>query len=744
MVRQLIRLCVVLSIFVVARARADETAAPSRWPMHTTATDGADVTIFQPQLEDFQGDMISARAAVAVVQQGEEQPIFGAIWLQSRVATDRTACTVQVLDVAVTKMLFPGAPDISADTISDAVKQVILAQPITLSLDHLLASVEAIHKQTAAAAALQSTPPVIVFRDHPTVKVQYDGTPRLEPAAGAGAIGRVVNTPFFVALDPASHTYFLKGAGHWFSAPDPIGPFAYAAAAPPAIAQLADQSGYVDPQQPIPDGEAKGLEILTATDPTELIWTDGPVQLSTIPGTALLYWRNTDSDVFLDINNQQLYVLLSGRWYTAEGVKGPWSYVAPNDIPADFAKISPDSPKAAVLASVPGTQQAKDAIADTYIPQTAAIDANNFNQPDVQYDGDPDFQAIDGANCSYADNCQCPVILCSGQYYCCYNAVWYQCDHPRGRWDLCHRVPREIYTIPPSCPIYSVRFCYIYGSNGKVVWVGYTPGYLGCYVSGEANVVYGTGYRYSPWFRDHFIPRPATFGFAAQYHPYTGHWGFAFGLASGGGGTWIDAAAKTHPQIAWFGFGGFRPTRPTAAVKIDRTLGDATNAQRMTYDQNIFQRRTDLHLDVPGVVRPPVAHPPAAPVQKPVDFPALNDNNVFVNERGDVYRHTDNGWERRDGDQWRSQPEAKPGQEEEHHENNPPVAEPPRDEPRQEAPRQEAPRQESPAGPPEQDFRAREEGDDRGRVDNPPPAPPPAPAPAPEEPSHSDSGGGRR
>ena len=173
--------------------------------------------------------------------------------------------------------------------------------------------------------------------------------------------------------------------------------------------------------------------------------------MSTIPGTGLLYWANTDSDVFLQIDTQQTFVLLSGRWYSASSPNGPWTYVAPDHLPGDFASIPTNSPKAKVLASVPGTQQAQDAIADTYIPQTAAVDCNNYDQPAVKYDGDPDFQAIEGTACSYGTNTDCSVVFVSGTYYCCYNAVWYQCGNPRGPWNICRRVPRGHLHHSPSC-----------------------------------------------------------------------------------------------------------------------------------------------------------------------------------------------------------------------------------------------------------------------------------------------------
>ena len=60
-------------------------------------------------------------------------------------------------------------------------------------------------------------------------------------------------------------------------------------------------------------------------------------------------------------------------------------------------------------------------------------------------------------------------------------------------------VPPVIYTIPPSSPIYYVTYVRIYEATPQVVYVGYTPGYLGTVVAPYGTVVYGTGYAYSPW-----------------------------------------------------------------------------------------------------------------------------------------------------------------------------------------------------------------------------------------------------
>jgi hypothetical protein len=705
---------------------ADAPAAPN-WPMHATASDGADVTIFQPQLESFEGDTLTGRAAVAVVAANQQEPVYGAVWLQSRVETDRVARTVHIVDVNVTKVLFPSTATVSTQPLSDAVRQAMLSHSIVISLDHLLASVEAMKKEQTAAADLQITPPTIVFRDHPAVKVQYDGTPKMVQASDSGLM-RAINTPFFVALDPSSRTYYLRGAGHWFAAPDPMGPFKNVAQAPATISQLASQIGYTDPEQPVTDSVASGLEILTATDPTELIWTDGQPQMSTIPGTELMYWANTDSDVFLQISTQQTFVLLSGRWFTGHGTGGPWTYVAANQLPADFAKIPSDSPKANVLAQIAGTQAAQDAVADTYIPQTAAVDINNFQQPQVTYDGNPDFEPIQGVNYSYAANTEDSVILDSGVYYCCSDGVWFQSAQAAGPWGLCRHVPPEIYDIPPSCPIYPVRFCYVYGATDQSVYCGYTPGYVGCFPFG-GTVVFGTGYRYNPLFHDHYFARPLTFGFGARYHAYSGHWGFSFGLAAGGGDAWIAGGEHAQPR-GWFGYGGYRPSMVRAGANINRNIINANNANAKAahdiYNRNVYERRKDVHLTAAREV-------PAGPAVRQEELKA---NNVYVNPQGDVYRRTDTGWETREGNQWKTEKPAEPthvepvqparpspSPREEHAANNPGAQEHVASKPE--------------GGAPEGDYQVRQRSEARGRENAPPPQ---HVEPAHAAPSHAPEG----
>ena len=648
---------------------AEAGAAESRWPLQVEQGDD-EITIYQPQLESFKGDKLAARAAVSIQKRGQAESVFGAMWIESRVATDRVARTVEILEVNVTQARFPDAEEASVPTLTDALRKGLAGHSMTLSLDQLLEMLAVVEKEKQTSANLRTDPPKIEFRTHPAVLVEYDGAPRVSQVTNS-TLMRAVNTPFLVALDPATKTYYLKGPGQWFSAPDALGPFQDAGDVPAAVTALAQEGGYEDPNEPATDANAEAVEIVTATEPTELIWTDGPAEMGAIAGTDLLYVTNTDADVFLDIATQDVYVLLSGRWYTAKSRQGPWSYVPADKLPADFKRIPPGSDKGDVLAGVPGTEAAQDAVLDADVPQTAAVNRKTADKPQVTFDGDPQFEPVEGTEITYAVNTGSSVLKVSDRYYCCDNAVWYVGPAATGPWEVCAEVPPVVYTIPPSCPLYPVRYVHVYGATPDVVYCGYTPGYVGCYAYGGA-VVYGTGYYYHGWYGRYYIPRPHTFGFSAHYNAYTGNWGFTvgasgpngwFGFHAGSRG-WVAAGGNWHGG-GWWGSGGYRPVgfdRNVAfrgnEVNINRNNVNINRNQTFQANNNIYNRRNDVQRELP---RQPVAarrgamsgagaagagRAGRAEVSRPT-------NNVFAGPDGNVYRKTLDGWETRDKGQWK-------------------------------------------------------------------------------------------
>ena len=132
-----------------------------------------------------------------------------------------------------------------------------------------------------------------------------------------------------------------------------------------SVAQTLASSGAVD----MLDGGAKANPkpslangvptIYTSQVPAELIMFKGQPDFQPVVGTQLLWAANTTSDVLIDITNNYYYVLISGRWFDSAALTGPWTFVANNALPPDFAHIPPQSPAGAVLPTVAGTPQAQ-------------------------------------------------------------------------------------------------------------------------------------------------------------------------------------------------------------------------------------------------------------------------------------------------------------------------------------------------------------------------------------------------
>ena len=166
-----------------------------------------------------------------------------------------------------------------------------------------------------------------------------------------------------------------------------------------------------DPKAPKPSLKTKPDPVVyMATGPSELIVVNGQPNYQAIPGTQLLYIENTSGRVFKDIDNQNTYVLIAGRWFSAPDTSGPWTYVDHASLPADFTKIPDDSPMENAKASVPGTQQAKEAVvaassADGHGPNRTAQPAK------VTFDGTPEMKPIEGTTMEYVANASTPIVM---------------------------------------------------------------------------------------------------------------------------------------------------------------------------------------------------------------------------------------------------------------------------------------------------------------------------------------------
>ena len=259
------------------------------------------------------------------------------------------------------------------------------------------------------------------------------------------------------------------------------------------------------------------------------------------------------------------YILLGGRWFRASSLQGPWTF-ASNDLPMEFQQIPEDNPAADVLSSVPGTPEADDAVLLAQVPQTVTVNKEEAaSKIKVTYAGAPEFRPIEGTTLLYAANTTDKVIKVGDLYYLCFEAIWFVSTTPNGPWKTAESVPKEIYSIPPSSPVYNVTYVTQSVNSSGDVEAAYTAGYLGIYVG--TSLYWGTGWYYPPYYYPGFYPiyygYPYTYGAAVGYNPYTGRYGAAgavYGPYGGAGwGATYNPSTGTYARGATvYGPGGSR------------------------------------------------------------------------------------------------------------------------------------------------------------------------------------------
>ena len=124
-----------------------------------------------------------------------------------------------------------------------------------------------------------------------------------------------------------------------------------------------------------------------------------------------------------------------------------------------------------MLASVPGTDQAAEAVLLASIPQTARVDKKAVKAPEVKYDGEPQFQPIEKTTVSRAVNTDKDIIKVGDLYYMCFQGVWFMAKAAAGPWEVTGTVPKEIYEIPVSSPSHNVTYVTVEDSSDDAVVV---------------------------------------------------------------------------------------------------------------------------------------------------------------------------------------------------------------------------------------------------------------------------------
>ena len=516
---------------------AAENNAELKWPREIE-TEKSIVTIYQPQLELFKADTLEGRMAISIKPK-EGNVLFCAVWFKAKMETDMDARTVTLESVEIPKVHFPDFDnEAKIKKFTELLVEEIASWNIVISLDRLVAGLEEIDNIKKKSENLNNSPPDIYFRTSPATLITIDGDPIIKGIDNSN-LEYVVNTPFFIVKEKGNKSIYIKGGKFWYTSDKILSGWKETTKVPSSIEKLAEQNKTNSEIDSITASMTEAPDLIVVANPSELIVTNGKPDYQAIEGTSLLYVRNSESDIIMDINSQEHYVLLAGRWYHSKTLEdGDWEFKEPKELPEDFIKIPENSDMADVRVSVPNTPEAEEALLEQSIPQTATVDRKTATVK-IRYDGNPKFKRIEDTEVDFAVNSDKTVLRIKDKYYCVDDAIWFVSDNATGPWMVSDVRPDEVNQIPPESEVYNVKYVYIFNSTPEEVCVGYYPGYTYSYVYGGV-VVYGTGYHYAPWYGHYYFPRPVTWGFGVHYNPYTG-WGFHIGFSFG----WIGW--RFHP-----------------------------------------------------------------------------------------------------------------------------------------------------------------------------------------------------
>ena len=531
------------------------------WPRQKSNGFGR-LIYYQPQIDSWNNHRdLQFRMAFSLTPTGGKQ-VVGVMSVAATTDVNVEDRTVVLVNPIITNTNFPSLDEASVTNMDNVVRTFLPPNTsVVISLDRLVAGINKSKDQPTVE--VRNDPPTIFVSYRPSILLHVDGQPVLAEIPKT-KLKFVVNTNWPVFLDTSQPTYYLFNGSQWMAGTALQGPWTVTARLPQELIKLPEDSQWSQLNKAIPAPAITGVVIPTVLySPGQaevILFEDQPVY-SRIPGTQLVYASNTDADLFVYGPTNQYFYLAAGRWFSSSSLEGPWTY-ATTSLPATFE----DSTRyiaVASLVSVPGTEEAKDAVLLAQIPTTVVVDpATAAAQVSISYNGSPEFKAIDGTSLAYAINTSDKVIQVDDVYYLCLQGLWFLSPNPQGPWTTAESVPSAIYTIPPSSPVYNVTYVTQTTTDDGNVSASYTAGYLGSYIVGATVGVIiagGTGYYYPPYFYYPAVgyplyrPYAATYGVGSYYNSYTGAYGVARGVYGPYGG--VTGYASYNPYTGTYARG---------------------------------------------------------------------------------------------------------------------------------------------------------------------------------------------
>ena len=535
------------------------------WPRRYNLPNGASALLYQPQIAEWpEQKHIVAWSAVSYQESKNTKPELGTIKIEADSKVALNERLVNFTPFRITEFNFSSLSRDKSEKLSTELQASIPQGDQVIALDRVLANLDKsnIRPNSAAAENLKADPPKIFHSSRPAVLVIFDGQPVWSPIKD-NDLKFAVNTNWDVFESPEK-TFYLRDDKSWLSSSSIDQGWVPAGKLPQSLSKLPADENWKDVRANLPGKKLTAASVPTvfvSFEPAELIQLRGEPVYTPVTRTSLLWVSNTESDLFKHKTTGTFYYLVAGRWFSASSLDGPWTF-ATLQLPEDFKRIPLEHPRSRVLASVPGTEQATEAVLLAQVPQTARVNIKEIKAPEVTYQGGkPEFKPIESTSLQLAANTDKQIIKLGDLYYMCFQGVWFMSQSANGPWSVAKSVPKEIYSIPASSSAYNVTYVTVEkDDNDNDDWVTFAAlaGYTGMMIAWGC-AVWGTGWWYPPYvwyggFYPGYFWYPPTYGLAAWYNPYTGTFGRGAAVYGpyGGAGGW----AAYNPRTGTYARGG--------------------------------------------------------------------------------------------------------------------------------------------------------------------------------------------
>jgi hypothetical protein len=650
------------------------------WPRRYSLSNGGNMLVYQPQLSTWDGQRhMVAFSAVSYAASSTAKPALGTIKIEADTSVATTERLVSFKSLKISQATFPTLEKEQIRELVATIDKTIPEEDRVIALDRVLAHVNASSIVPKNVDGVKADPPAIFFSKTPAIIVNLDG-PAIWSPIKDNDLKYAVNTNWDLFEHGPSKTYYLRHERIWLKSAEPTkGQWTAAGKLPESFSKLPADANWNEVRASLPGATVKAgalPRVFVSETPAELILLTGEPSYLEVSGSGLLWVNNTESDVFRLGKTGSVYYLVAGRWFSAPDFTGPWTF-ATLSLPGQFKKISLEHPRSRVLASVPGTDQAAEAVLLAQMPQTARVNRKELKGPDVAYQGDPQFAAIESTTIQRAVNTDKDIFKVGNDYYMCYQGVWFLGKTAQGPWEVAQFVPQEIYKIPASSPAHHVTYVTVEDDDDDDdEWVTYAA--LGAYTGvmvAWGCAVWGSGYYYPPYygggFYPYYYPHFSTYGYSAWYNPWTGAYGRSAAVYGPYGGAGVGA--RYNPRTgtysrgaAAYGPGGSRGVaqayNPRTGTYAQTRQGSnvygswgSTSVQRGD-DWATTNRYTDRRT---GTTTRTIRTDEGAAVTKrgPGGNTAVgvgDGGNVYAGHDGNVYRRENGTWQKHENGGWQN------------------------------------------------------------------------------------------